>query len=312
MVKPRISIVMPAHNERANIPLLYAELKSVLDKIGKPWEIILVDDGSNDGTFFEAKAINLKDKRFRVVRFRKNFGQTAALDAGFKAAKGEIIISLDADLQDDPSEIPKFLQKLDEGWDVVCGWRFKRHDSISKRLFSRLANLLRRIFLGPGVHDAGCTFRAYRSEALKNLALFGEMHRYLPYLLMWKGFKVTEIKINHRPRRFGKTKYGLTRLPKGIIDMFIMKFWMNYSARPGHLFGGLGFFLGLIGLLIGGWLVTEKALFGSQLANRPLLLLSVLLVVLGAQFFLFGVLADILVKIYYKNLTPYEIEKVLK
>jgi len=309
MEKTDISVVVPAYNEEQNVLPLYAELKAVLDKLGKSYEIIYVDDGSKDNTAKNVEALHKKDSKVRLLKFRRNFGQTAALDAGFKAAQGKIVISLDADLQDNPAEIPRFLEKLDEGNDVVCAWRINRKDSLSKHLFSRFANLLRKIALGRGVHDSGCTFRAYRTEAIKDLNLFGEMHRYLPYLLMWKGFKVGELKVAHRQRKFGKTKYGVGRLLKGFIDMFVMKFWMQYSARPAHLFGGLGALLGALGFLTGLWLVVEKFVFGTAIANRPLLLLAVLLVVLGAQLFLFGILADILVKIYYKNNTQYSIEQ---
>lgn len=312
MDKTEISIVIPAYNEEKNVLLLYDELKKVLDKINKSYELIFIDDGSKDNTFKQLKDIHNKDDKIKIIRFRKNFGQTAALDAGFRLAKGNVVISLDADLQDNPDEIPRFLNKINEGFDVVCGWRIKRNDSFSKRSFSRIANIIRFMVLGKGVNDSGCTFRAYKNYAIKDINLFGEMHRYIPYLLIWRGFKVGEIKVIHRSRKFGKSKYGIKRLIKGFLDMLVVKFWMQYSIRPVHLFGAFGLLITFLGSLIGFYLLILKFFYAQSIANRPLLLLSVLLVIIGIQFLIFGLLFDILIKDYYKDKRYYNIENILE
>ena len=312
MEKTEISVVIPACNEEESVILLYNELKKNLDKLNKSYELIFIDDGSKDNTFKQLKIIKVKDDRLKIIKFRKNFGQTAALDAGFRLAKGNIIISLDSDLQDNPDEIPRFLNKINEGFDVVCGWRIKRNDSLSKKLFSRIANLVRFVILGRGVNDSGCTFRAYRNYAIKDINLFGEMHRYIPYLLIWKGFKISEIKVIHRARKFGKSKYGIKRLIKGFLDMLVVKFWMQYSIRPVHLFGALGLLITFLGFIIGFYLLVMKFFYAQSIANRPLLLLSILLIILGIQFLIFGLLFDILIKDYYKDKRYYNVEAIIE
>ena len=307
-----ISIVIPAYDEEKNVSLLYERITNIMPHLKKKYEIIFVDDGSNDNTFKNLERLNKKDKRVKIIKFRKNFGQTAALDAGFKFARGRIVIGMDADLQDEPAEIPRFLKKLEEGYDVVGAWRFKRQDSFSKKIFSKFASLLRLLVTRENVHDSGTTFRAYRKECLEDLNLFGEMHRYIPYLLIWKGFRFTEIKVKHHRRKFGRTKYNFKRLLKGFLDLFIIKFWMRYSARPIHLFGGVGLLMGLIGFIIALYLTIIRLFYGQSIANRPLLLMAALLIILGVQFFVFGVLADIMVKLYYgKDKKNYNIEKII-
>jgi len=306
-----ISVVIPAYNEEQNIAKLCAGLKKVLESLKKSYEIIFIDDGSTDNTFKNLENLQKKEEKIKIIKFRKNFGQTAALDAGFKFAKGNIIIAMDADLQDDPKEIPKFLEKLNEGYDFICAWRYKRKDSFSKKLFSKLASLLRKLVTGKIVHDSGCTFKAYRKECLEDLNLFGEMHRYIPYLLIWNGFNFAEVKVKHHKRKYGKTKYNTKRLFKGFLDLLVIKFWMQYSSRPAHLFGGFGLISGFFGFLIGLYLISLKLFFGQSIGNRPLLLLVALFIIVGVQFFMFGLLADIMIKNYYKKEGPYKIEKVL-
>ncbi|MFC1801169.1 glycosyltransferase family 2 protein [Nanoarchaeota archaeon] len=305
-----LSIVIPTYNERENVFLLYQHIKKALDQITNSYEVIFVDDGSRDGTFRELENIHKKDKKIKIIKFRKNFGQTAAMDAGFKQAKGRVIIPLDADLQNDPKDIPRLLEKINEGYDVVCGWRKNRKDTLMKHLVSRGANLLRKIILDDKIHDSGCTLKAYKKECFEDLDLHGEMHRFIPALLMWKGFKVTEVPVKHHKRRFGQTKYGIKRTVKGFLDMLIIRFWKQYSARPIHLFGSLGMLSIFLGFLIGLYLTILKIFFGQGIGNRPLLLLSILLIIVGVQFFMFGIMTDIMVKSYYQKEKPYKIEKI--
>ncbi|MBI4150518.1 glycosyltransferase family 2 protein [Candidatus Woesearchaeota archaeon] len=296
----KLSIVIPTFNEAQNVPLLHDELSKVLKGLKHQYEIIFVDDGSNDGTRDALRRL-ASDKNVKVLFHRRNFGQTAAMDSGFKYAHGDIIITMDADLQNDPADIPKLLAKLDEGYDVVSGWRKHRQDPVSKKLFSRIAGSLRRMLTREKIHDSGCTLKAYRKECFANLDLYGEMHRYIPAILTWRGFRVTEIVVNHRARKFGTTKYGMGRILRGFLDLLIVKFWMQYSARPIQLFGRLGLCCFALGFFAGLYLLWQKFADGQAIANRPLLLLVVLLVLLGVQFFGMGVITDALTKIYYRS-----------
>jgi glycosyltransferase involved in cell wall biosynthesis len=295
----RLSVIIPAFNEESNIADVYRNLKDPLAKIEH--EIIFVDDGSSDSTFSEMEKLAKKDKNVKVVKFRRNFGQTAAWKAGFDAAKGDIVATIDADMQNDPKDIPKMIAKLDEGYDFVSGWRSKRKDTFSKKIFSHLSRLFRRLIIADPIHDSGCSLKVYRKECLNDLDLQGEMHRYIAELLILQGFKAGEVKVNHFPRKKGHTKYNLIRLPNGFLDLLVVAFWQRYSRRPIHLFGRMGLLMGLLGSLIGLYLVYIKFAFQASIANRPLLLLSVLLVVLGLQFIIFGLIADILMKLYYTN-----------
>ncbi|MCM2325641.1 MAG: glycosyltransferase family 2 protein [Candidatus Woesearchaeota archaeon] len=303
-----ISVVVPAYNEEKNI----SELHSQIRRASKDCQIIFVDDGSTDNTFLELEKLKKKDKNLVIIKFRKNFGQTAAWRAGFDNATGDVVVTMDADLQNDPEDIPKLVKKIDEGYDVVSGWRQKRKDSLSKKSFSLLSRFLRGKMIGDEIHDSGCSLKAYRKECLADLELHGEMHRYIAELLAFKGYKIGEVKVNHRPRTKGKTKYGLIRLPKGLLDLVVVLFWQKYSDRPIHLFGGLGLLMSMIGTAIAGYLVYMKIFFGESLANRPLLLLAVLLIILGIQAIIFGLIADVLSKIYYKEKRAYNIEKIVK
>ncbi len=314
MVKEvEISVVIPAYNEQENVELLYRKLKVVLDKLRRKYEIIYVDDGSIDNTFGVLKQLHNKDSNVKVIKFRKNFGQTAALDVGFKQAAGSIIISMDADMQNDPEDIPMLISKLNEGYDLVSGWRLKRNDPITKIFASRFSNALRRLITGDKIHDAGCSLKAYRRECFQDLDLYGEMHRYIPSLLEWKGFKITEIPVKHNQRKFGSSKYNVTRLFKGFLDLLVVNFWMRYSARPIHLFGGLGSLSFLTGFIISLYLASLRIFYGIPLSNRPLLLLGALLLILGVILIVFGILADIMVKVYFnKQYKNYSVEKVLE
>ena len=308
-----LSIIIPAHNEDENVTTLCRELTGVLSVLKKTYEIIFIDDGSTDRTFSILANLAKENGDVRVIKFRKNFGQTAALDAGFKAARGKTIIAMDADLQNDPADIAPLLQKIQQGFDVVSGWRRERQDSYSKRMISAGANLLRKILLHDTIHDSGCMLKAYRREAVEHLDLYGEMHRFIPALVEARGFRIGELVVHHRPRHAGVSKYRLSRVLKGFMDMLVIKFWMQYGTRPAHLFGGLGLASGSVGFCIALVLSIEKLLFGVSLSNRPLLLLAALLMIFGVQLVMFGFLADILTKVYYglEKKRSYEIESTL-
>ncbi|MFA5054956.1 MAG: glycosyltransferase family 2 protein [Dehalococcoidia bacterium] len=310
----KLSIVIPTYNEEKNVSLLHDEISAALKNIDAGYEIIFVDDGSTDGTYSALKEMRGRDGRVKIVKFKKNFGQSAAMAAGFEHAKGGIVVTMDADMQNDPSDIPLLLVELEKGYDVVCGWRKKRKDSISKKLFSRFANLLRRKLTGATIHDSGCSLRAYRKECLKSLELYGEMHRYIPAMLSWKGYRIGEVRTNHRPRAHGRTKYGYQRLIKGFLDLILILFWQKYSMRPIHLLGGSGIVLAIIGVLLGLYLGIERLAFGTPLGDRPLFMLAILMIIVGIQFLVFGVLADILVRIYYGQgeRKYYTVEEVLE
>jgi glycosyltransferase involved in cell wall biosynthesis len=307
-----ISIVIPSYNEEKNVKDLYLQISSVLKSLKKDYEIIFIDDGSTDNTYKELQKLNSKDNKVRVIKFRKNFGQTQSWSAGFAQAKGKFIITMDSDLQNDPKDIPKLLKKLNEGYDVVSGWRQNRKDTFFKRIFSLFSRFLRQNVIKDEIHDSGCSLKVYKKECIEDLDLHGEMHRYIAEILALKGYKLGEIKVNHRKRKSGKTKYNLIRLPKGFLDLIVVAFWQKFANRPIHLFGGLGIISTILGFFSGMYLLYEKFFLGLSIANRPLLLLSSLLVIVGIQFIIFGLIADILMKIYFTGeRKSYSIEKVL-
>ncbi len=290
-----ISIIVPVYNEEKNVRELHKEILEVCRKLNKEFEIIFIDDGSEDNTLNELKKLS----PIKIISFTKNFGQTAAFDAGFKAAKGDIIISMDGDLQNDPKDVPKFLEELNKGYDVVTGWRYPRKDGPGKHFVSFVARILRRILLGDKLHDNGCSLRAYRRDAIKNLDLYGEMHRFILSILIARGFKVTEIKTNHRPRKSGKTKYNWLRGIKGFTDMLNVWFWQKYRSRPIHLFGGGGLILSSIGFILALYLFIARVFFGVLLAQKIWPLIAVFLMLFGVQLFITGLLADIVIRNYY-------------
>lgn len=296
----KLSIVVPTYNEEQNVSLLADEVKKAL-KAKYDYELIFVDDGSKDSTRQVLRQLHAKDKNVKVLFHRKNFGQTAAMDTGIKFAKGDVIITMDADLQNDPADIHKMLAKMNEGFDVVSGWRKNRQDPLSKKIPSRFAAMLRRLLAKESIHDSGCTLKAFKRECFENLDLYGEMHRYIPAILMWRGFRVGEIVVNHRPRKFGKSKYGVSRLLRGFLDLLIVSFWMQYSRAPIQLFGRLGLGCFALGIIGGLYLLWQKFVDGLAIANRPLLMLVVLLILLGVQFFAMGIITDALTKLYYRS-----------
>lgn len=310
----KISVVLPVYNEKENLRPLQKEITEAMEENYKDWEVIYVDDGSSDGSPSVLEEIAEKNQEVKVIKFRKNFGQSSALQAGFDHVEGEVVVAMDSDGQNDPKDIPRLIDKLEEGYDCVSGWRKDRKDSIGKRVSSKLASLLRKPFLGKTVHDYGCTLKAYRKEALEDLQLYGEMHRYIPPLLRWKGYRVTEIVVNHRERKAGKTKYGTKRLFKGFLDMINVWFWQKFSQRPLHIFGGLGLLSIFFGFLFAVFALYQKFMLGVSLSDTAATVLSAFLVLIGAQFFISGLLADISLKNYHQSADKdvYNIEKVLE
>ncbi len=291
-----VSIIVPVYNEEKNISPLLAKLYA-LNLTNIKSEFILINDGSTDQT--EQQILKHKNNSSRLISFTRNFGQTAALAAGFDAAKGEIIIALDGDLQNDPADIPKLIKKIREGYDVVSGWRKKRHDNISRVIPSQIANFFISLISGVKLHDYGCTLKAYRKEFIQGFKLYGEMHRFIPIYAYWQGARITEIEVNHFPRKLGISKYGFNRIFKVILDLLTIKFLGSYSTKPIYFFGGFGSFLCLGGSLT--FLVTiyEKIVLKAWVHRNPLFMVSIFLVLAGIQFLFFGVLAEILVRTYY-------------
>ena len=308
-------MIIPVLNEEENIENLYQELIDALKDLDQKFEIIFIDDGSTDQSFEILSKLHKDDSRVVVISFRRNFGQTSAMSAGFDHARGDIIITLDADLQNDPKDIPKLLEKLDEGHDLVNGWRFKRKDPFfSRRLPSIIANKIISIVTGVKLHDYGCTLRAFRKEITENIKLYGEMHRFIPAIASGIGGSIAEIKVNHRSRIYGKSNYGISRTIRVILDLITVKFLLGYATRPIQIFGLLGFISGIIGLGMALYLTIQKQFFGTPLANRPLLLLAILLIFIGLQFVTLGLLAELQSRTYHEaqNKSTYFVRKILK
>ncbi len=298
------SIVVPLYNEAANVAPLYVRLTQVMAGLDEPYEIVFVDDGSTDHTLETLYEIYESDSRVRIVALRRNFGQTAALKAGFDAACGEIIISMDGDLQHDPEEIPAFVAKIEEGCDIVSGWRAERRDGwLTRRLPSRVANWMMAKVSGVDLHDFGTTFKAYRREIIQNIPLYGELHRFIPALAAWSGARITEISINNPPRRNGKSNYGLSRTFHVFLDLLSTKFMLDYSTRPMHFFGFFGLLLTGAGASIGCSLAFKKLVLHKaiMLQNGPLLFAATLLILVGVQLLCLGLLAEILARTYYES-----------
>lgn len=309
-----ISVVVPLYNEEENALLLYEELQSVLSGLLQTWEIIFIDDGSSDRTLEILGNIQKNDACVRVVGLRRNFGQTAAMTAGFDHAHGDIIITMDGDLQNDPHDIPRMIEKLNEGFDVVTGWRFHRKDPyFSRKLPSMIANRVISWVTGVKLHDYGCTLKAFRHDVIKNINLYGEMHRFIPAIASGMGVSFTELKVNHRPRRFGASKYGISRTVRVILDLITVKFMLSYATRPLHVFGMVGAVSSSFGVLTVFIMTIQRQFFGVPMGNRPLLLLAILLIFMGIQFITIGLLAELVVRTYHEsqNKPIYYVRKVL-
>lgn len=305
-----LSIVVPLFNEEGNAGELHRRIVSACQKIGGGFEVIFVNDGSTDETAKECE--NLAP--LKLIEFRKNFGQTAAMDAGIKAAEGEIIITLDGDLQNDPADIPILLKEMKKGYDVVSGWRWQRKDPLSKKIFSRGADWLRKIFMQDSIHDSGCSLKVYKRECFHDLDLFGEMHRFIPALLEMQGYKVGEVKVSHHPRTKGVSKYNWKRAIKGLVDMIAVWFWRKYANRPLHLFGAAGIAFSFLGFVILIWMAIVRIFLNQPLQEKIWPIVGIFLFLVGVQLFVSGLLADMTVKNYYKTRksTNYSIKKIVK
>jgi glycosyltransferase involved in cell wall biosynthesis len=288
-----ISVVIPVRDEAQSVGPLLDELAGVLDRLDEPWEAVFVDDGSTDDTFSTLTRLHDERTNVRIVRLRRNVGKAAALQAGFGQAVGDTIVTMDGDGQDDPAEVPRLLAKLDEGFDLVSGWKTRRRDPLSRRLPSKLFNAVTGRVTGLRLHDLNCGLKAYRAEVVRGMRIYGELHRYIPVLAHYRGFRVAELPVNHRPRGHGRSRYGMERYVRGFLDLLTVTFMGRYSHRPLHLFGGLGLLLGLLGVLVLAYLTVLKIL-GEAIGHRPLLTLGVLFVVVGMQFLSLGLLSELI------------------
>jgi len=293
----KISVIVPFLNEEESLKPLYNEIKKTLRGISSDYEIIFVDDGSSDKSLNVIKELGRIDNKIHYLSFRTNYGKSAALQVAFKQVTGDAVITMDADLQDDPGEIPNLLKKLEEGYDLVSGWKKKRYDPIIKKLSSKFFNYITRLFTKVKIHDFNCGLKAYRKQVVQNIHVYGELHRYIPVLANWKGFSVSEIIVKHHPRRYGKTKFGISRFFKGFVDLITVIFTTRYIKRPMHLFGFVGFFIALIGFAINLVLAYEWFFIKphAPIANRPIFFLAILLIIVGVQFFAIGLLGEIFV-----------------
>ncbi|RWX51960.1 Glycosyltransferase involved in cell wall bisynthesis [Candidatus Electrothrix marina] len=298
----KLSVVIPVYNEEENINLLYDELKDVLKTIEHEHEILFIDDGSSDASLSLLEKIQQQDENVVVVSFRRNFGQTAAMSAGFDYATGDVIVTMDGDMQNDPYDIPMFLEKMEEGYELVSGWRHDRQDPfLNRRLPSMIANKIISVVTGVHLHDYGCTLKTFRKEITQGIRLYGEMHRFIPAIASGVGGKITEIKANHRPRRFGTSKYGISRTLRVVLDLMTVKFLLSYATRPIQIFGMLGLASGGSGFLIALIMTVQRMFFDVPMDNRPLLLLAILLILMGMQFIYMGLLGELQVRTYHES-----------
>jgi len=302
VAKPWLSVVVPVYNERENIEAVYRSTVAVLEAESRPWEMLLVDDGSADGTAAVLDAIAASDGRVRVIRFRRNFGQTAALRAGFDHARGGVIVSMDGDGQNDPADIPALLAKLEEGFDVVSGWRHERQDPLIRRIIpSRLGNRLIRAFIGVNLRDFGCTLKAYRKEILDEISLYGEMHRMIPVLAHMMGASIAELPVRHHPRPTGESKYTMGRAVSVILDLITLKFFLGYFTRPLHMFGLVALLFNFLGIVSLAAMGLMKALSGVDMTGNPLLILGIFCMIVGMQMVMLGLLGEVTIRTYFES-----------
>jgi glycosyltransferase involved in cell wall biosynthesis len=303
LMTPELSVVIPIRNESPNIAPLYEELTQVLGAYGRSYELLVIDDGSTDDSFAQLAAYQARDPRLRVIRFRRNFGQTAAFAAGFAYARGRLVITADGDLQNDPRDIPAMVRLIDEeGYDLVCGWRKDRKDTfVTRRIPSMLANRLISWATGVALHDYGCSLKVFRAEVVKQMRLYGEMHRFLPAIASEFGVRIAEVVVNHRARRAGTTKYGLSRTLRVVLDLVTVKFLLNYSTKPLQIFGLFGLMAGGLGAAIMAWMAYVRLVLHEPIADRPIVLLGMMLLFVGVQLLTFGLLAELLARTYYES-----------
>jgi glycosyltransferase involved in cell wall biosynthesis len=302
-MNPDLSVVIPIRNEAASLEALYGELTTTLEAWGRPYEILLIDDGSTDASFEIMARLQARDSRLRVIRFRRNFGQTAAFAAGFAHARGRVIVTSDGDLQNDPRDIPSMVETLDQGdFDIVCGWRKSRKDKwLTRRVPSMMANWLISRSTGVALHDYGCSLKVFRAEVVKSLKLYGEMHRFLPAIASEMGVRITEVVVHHRARQFGQSKYGLSRTVRVILDLLTVKFLLSYSTRPLQIFGLVGLVMGSLGGAILAWMAYLRLFGGEGISGRPMLLFGILLVFTGVQLVTLGLLAELQSRTYHES-----------
>ena len=299
---PELSVVIPLLDEALNVEAVCRELTETLEGSGRTFEVVLIDDGSTDGTFDILSRLHAADPRLRVIQLRRNFGQTAAFAAGFARARGRIIVTADGDLQNDLRDIPRMVDKLEEGYDIVCGWRKARKDRwLSRRVPSVIANALISGATGVRLHDYGCSLKVFRAEVVKSIRLYGEMHRFIPAIASEQGVRIAEVVVNHRPRRHGRSKYGISRTVRVILDLATVKFLLSYSTRPLQIFGLVGLLMGAAGTLITGWLGYIRLFGGLAIGDRPLLLLGILLLFTGLQLVTLGLLAEMQARTYHES-----------
>lgn len=312
---PDLSVVIPLYNEEPNVAELHRELTAALGAWGRPYELLFIDDGSTDGTFRILRELQAGDPCTRVVALRRNFGQTAAFAAGFAHARGRMIATADGDLQNDPRDLPRMVDMLEDGYDIVCGWRRARRDPwLTRRLPSNIANWLISRTTGVRLHDYGCSLKVFRGEVVRSLRLYGEMHRFIPAIASEQGVKIAEVVVNHRPRRFGTSKYGLSRTMRVILDLFTVKFLLSYSTQPIQIFGPPGLLMGAAGVAITGYLGYVRLFAGQAIGDRPLLLLGILLIFAGMQFLTLGLLAELQARTYHEsqNKPIYAVREILE
>jgi glycosyltransferase involved in cell wall biosynthesis len=308
---PELTILIPLFDEEGSLPELYEILTSVLTNFKRSYEIIFIDDGSTDGSFKILENLFQKDDCVSVFQFRKNYGKSAALSCGFENARGKYVVTMDADLQDDPEEIPALIEKLEEGNDLISGWKKKRYDPFIKRNTSKFYNLVTSFLSGIRLHDFNCGIKAYRNEVIKNIQIYGQLHRFIPVLAYWQGFKVGEKVVKHHPRKYGKTKFGLSRFTAGLFDLFTVLFLHKFRKRPLHLFGSLGLLSFVVGLVINLILAYQRIFADKFLSNRPLLFLAVMLVIVGIQFISIGLLGEMITETQ-KRQDDYSLKNVLE
>ena len=297
-----VSVVIPIFNEEENLPHLFQQLQEALDNLDCNGEVVLVDDGSSDKSYELMKEFPEKDQRFHVISLRRNFGQTAAFSAGFDYSQGDVIITMDGDLQNDPMDMPKLLEKMSEGYDIVSGWRFDRQDTyLTRKLPSQMANRLISRSTGVSLHDYGCSLKAYKRDVLQNTKLYGEMHRFIPALASQYGVRVAEVPVNHRARQFGQSKYGLGRIVRVVLDLLTVKFLLDYATKPMQIFGLMGLGSFGLGIVLSAYLTIMRQFFNTPLADRPLLLLAVLLIVVGVQLLIMGLLGELVIRTYHET-----------
>jgi len=305
-----ISVVIPIFNERQSLEELYSALDRALRPLESDSEIVFVDDGSTDGSYEVLARLHQGDSRVKVIRLRTNFGKSVALSVGFEHALGDRIVTLDGDLQDDPKEIPRFLEKLEEGYDLVSGWKFERHDPLSKTVPSRIFNKVVSVLTGVALHDMNCGFKAYRREVVENIRIYGELHRFIPVLARWKGFRMAEIQVEHHRRRFGRSKYGMERFVRGFLDLLTVLFLTRYLKRPLHLFGGVGLLCLLPGLSLSGYFGIQW-LMGRPMHVRPLMVFGWVAVILGIQFISMGLLGEMVIHSVHSYMSKEEDQSII-